>query len=463
MNLRNIIVIFIFNWCLIATATQAATENQARIGLSSAVMDDEIRQEPWLSYQELLAVEETFSSMDIDLQLWWLLRKAQSEKLLYFYDKFKNTVAQAQQLVNEDTPLEVISRLNVYAGIAARLNVEYVKSEYFLKKALSQAHDKELNQVYVQGKLELAYTRSLNELIETSLLDLQEAYVQAFALKDHFLIATINETYGAIYGYMREYEKSIIYYEKALDTYERLGYRSHIAEAIYGIAASYRYWKKYKLAIEYYELYQQKMMYVPNTKITFYGSYALGMTLAEGGVCERALVVIAQALNLKGIIDYRAELYKRQAHCFIVKKEFSKAKKAISNAIEIFDSLPELLGTIWHLEAFKVSSELAYAEGDFRLAYELMTDYHQKYTQVLIDNSTTRLLQVRAAMGIERQSIELSLIQQREKVQQLKLQQQQKNTGQIYFTLFALFLCVVIISAIIFKNRYAKNNGVNGL
>jgi len=441
---------------LIVTAAQAATENQAKIRLSSAVMDDEIRQEPWLSYQELLAVEETFSSMDIELQLWWLLRKAQSEKLLNFYDEFKSTVAQAQQLVDEDTSIEVASRLNVYAGIAARLNVEYVKSEYFLKIALNQAHDKNLNQVYVQGKLELAYTRSLNELIETSLLDLQEAYVQAFALKDHFLIATINETYGAIYGYMREYEKSIIYYEKALDTYEFLGYRAHIAEAVYGIAASYRYWKKYKLAIEYFELYQQKMLYIPNTKITFYGSYALGMTLAEGGQCERALVVIAQALNLKGVIDYHAELYKRQAHCFIAKKEFSKAKIAINNAINIFDSLPELLGTIWHLEAFKVLSELAYAEGDFHLAYRLMTDYYQKYTRVLIDNSTTRLLQVRTAMSAERQNIELSLIKQRNKVQELKVQQQQKNTEQVYFILVVILLSLVGIRMIILQNRKTK-------
>jgi diguanylate cyclase (GGDEF)-like protein len=430
---------------------------KAETSFDFVTMDDEIRREPWLSYQKILEIEKTFSAMARDQQLWLLLRKAQSENLLYSFDEFKKTVTQAQQLIDENTSLEITSRINVFAGIAARLDAEYTKSEIVLKKALKQAHEKNLNQVYVQGKQELAYVHGLNELFETSLLDLQEAYVEAFAIEDHFLVAVINETYGAIYGYMREYDKSIVYYEKALDTYERLEYRAHIAEAVYGIAASYRYWQKYDLAIEYFELYQKKMLYVPNVEITFHGSYALGMTLAERGSCERALLVIEQALSLKGIIDYNAELYKRQASCLIALKKFDEAEIAINKAIDIFESIPELLGTTWHLEVFKVLSELAYSQGDFGLAYELITDYYQKYTQILIKNSASRLVQVRAAMGAERQDVELSLLQQRDKVQQLKIeQQQQQNIHQGYLIFFGLFLMAVIIGAFIFQSHNAK-------
>lgn len=430
---------------------------KAETSFDSVVMDDEIRREPWLSYQKLLLKEETYSSMSNNQKLWWLLRKAQSENLLYFFDKFKNTVAQAQQLIDENTSLEVTSRINLFAGIAARLNAEYTNSEVFLRKTLKQAREKNLNQVYVQGKQELAYVHGLNELFETSLLDLQEAYVEAFAIEDHFLVAVIHETYGAIYGYMREYDKSITYYEKALDTYERLGYRAHIAETVYGIAASYRYWKKYDLAIEYFELYQKKMLYVPNAEITFHGSYALGMTLAERGSCQRALVVISQALSLNGIIDYNAELYKRKASCLITLKKFDEAEIAINKAIDIFDSIPELLGTTWHLEVFKVLSELAYAQGKFVLAYDLITDYYQKYTKILIDNSTSRLVQVRAAMGAERQNVELSLLQQRDKVQQLKIEKQkQQNMHQGYLLFFGLLLIAVSISAFILQSRHTK-------
>jgi len=451
MNFKVFIALLMLSCCL------AVPESEAESSLITLAMDDDIRREPWLTYQKLLTLEKTFSTMTIEQQLWWLLHKAQSEKLLYFFEQFKSTVAQAQQIVDQETPIEITTRLNVYAGIAARLNVEYAKSEHYLAKALRQAREKNLNQLYVQGKLELAYTHGLNELFETSLIDLQEAYLQAFALEDHFLVATINETYGAVYGYMREYEKSITYYEKALDTYERLGYRAHIAEAIYGIAASYRYWQKYDLAIESFELYQKKMSYVPNAEITFHGAYALGMTLAERGLCERALDVIEQALSLKGIIDYNAELYKRQASCLITLKEFDKAEIAINKAIVIFDSLPELIGTTWHLEVFKVLSELAYAQGDFALAYELMTDYYQKYTQVLIDNSTSRLLQVRVAMGVERKNIELSLLQQRDKVQQLKIEQQQRqNIHQGYLIFFGIFLSLVSMSAFILQRRNTK-------
>ena len=448
MNFKVFIVLLMVGCCLVVPISEAKSSPE------TIAMDDDIRREPWLTYQKILTLEKTFVTMNDEQQLWWLLHKAQCENLLYFFDEFKSTVAQARQLINQETPLEISSRLNVYAGIAARLNVEYAKSEHYLKKALRQASEKNLNQLYVRGKLELAYTHSLNELFETSLVDLQEAYLQAFAIEDHFLVAAINETYGAIYGYMREYEKSITYYEKALDTYERLGYRAHIAEAVYGIAASYRYWKKYDLAIENFELYQKKMLYVPNAEITFHGAYALGMTLAEQGLCERALLVIEQALNLKGIVDYNAELYKRQASCLIALNELDKAEIAINKAIQIFDSLPELVGTTWHLEVFKVLSELAYAQGDFDLAYKLMTDYYQRYTQLLVDNSTSRLLQVRVAMGTERQNIELSLLQQRDKVQQLKIgQQHQQNIHQGYLIFFGIFLSLVSMGAFILQRR----------
>jgi len=430
---------------------------KAEASYDFVTMDDEIRREPWLSYQKLLVIEEIFPSLEHEQQLWLLLRKAQSENLLYFFEQFKKTVAQAQDLVDENTSLDITSRINVLAGIAARLNAEYAKSATILKKALKQAREKNLNQVYVKAKLELAYVHGLNELFETSLLDLQEAYLEAFAIEDHFLVAVINETYGAIYGYMREYEKSITYYEKALDTYERLEYRAHIAEAVYGIAASYRYWKKYDLAIENFELYQQKMLYVPSAEITFHGAYALGMTLAERGSCERALVVIEQALSLQGIIDYNAELYKRQASCLISLKKFDEAKVAINRAVDIFDDIPELMGTTWQLEVFKVLSELAYGQGDFGLAYQLISDYYQKYTESLISNSTSRLAQVRAAMGGERQDIELSLLEQRDKVQQLRIAlQQQDDMRQGYLIFFGFFLIAVIIAAFVLRIRNSQ-------
>lgn len=451
VSFRVIVTLLLINFSLLALTAKAETS------INLMTMDDEIRREPWLSYQKILTLEPQFSAMDHNKQLWWLLRKAHCENLLYFYDEFSLTVSQAQQLVTESTPVQVSSLLNVFEGMIARRNAQYKKAITFLNKALAQAKDKNLNIIYVIGKQEIAYTQSIIELYEISLTDLQEAYVEAFALEDDFLIAIINETYGAIYGYMQKYEKSIEYYEKAQDTYELLGFKAHIAEAIYGLASTYRYWKKYDLAIKKYELYNEKISYTPNTKITFFGTYGLGMTLAEQGSCERALVVIEQALQLNGLADYNAELYKSKARCLITLKQLNEAEIAISNAQDVFEELPELIGTTWQLGVIKIKSELAHAKGDELLAYQLLNEYEQKNTKLIIDNSNSRFIKVREAMDMERQQVELSLLKKKAEVQDLNIKQQNlRNMQQGYFIIFTLCLIIIIVGALIIQRKNYK-------
>ena len=243
-------------------------------------MDHEIYLEPWLSYQKLIGLQSEAESYDELDYLWWLLRKAQAENLIYFYDDFSRTVKQANNLVTTDTPLAIQARLSLFQGLIERRKGDYSRSQETLSKALIQAKEAQLSRLYVYGKQELAYTKTLTELFETSLVDIQEAYVEAFALKDQFLIASINETYGAIYGYLHDYKKSIEYYQRALEAYQTLQYPAHVAEAIYGLASTYRYWGKYQLAIEYFEKYQQQTTYTPNSNISFFSAYGIGMTMA---------------------------------------------------------------------------------------------------------------------------------------------------------------------------------------
>ncbi|MGB1201453.1 MAG: tetratricopeptide repeat protein, partial [Cognaticolwellia aestuarii] len=255
-------------------------------------MDHEIYLEPWLSYQKLIGLQSEAESYDELDYLWWLLRKAQAENLIYFYDDFSRTVKQANNLVTTDTPLAIQARLSLFQGLIERRKGDYSRSQETLSKALIQAKEAQLSRLYVYGKQELAYTKTLTELFETSLVDIQEAYVEAFALKDQFLIASINETYGAIYGYLHDYKKSIEYYQRALEAYQTLQYPAHVAEAIYGLASTYRYWGKYQLAIEYFEKYQQQTTYTPNSNISFFSAYGIGMTMAEQGDCLAAIKVI---------------------------------------------------------------------------------------------------------------------------------------------------------------------------
>jgi len=420
-------------------------------------MDDEIRREPLQSYKQLLAIQNQFIDMPKEQQLWWLLRKAQSENLLYFYQDFNRTVAQANALITSDAPLKIKSMLSFFEALGYLRDAKYADATLNFRQAMQQAEQGQLTSLYVLAKQELAYTQSLTEMFETSLQDMQEAYLEAYSLKNNFLIAIINETYGAIYGYMKDYEKSIEYYQKALNTYERLEYPGHVAEAVYGIAITYRDWEKYDLAIKNFELYQEKISYTPNTDISFYSSYGLGMTLAKKGECIRAIEVIDKALSLHGMIDYDAELYKQKAHCSIVLGKLEQAKESLSKAEEIFISLPELMGTVWQLEVIELASELAYANNNSSKAFQLLKDYSEKKTKLLVKNYNSQLADARVKMETDRENIEQTLIKQLEKVSLLESESaEQQDLNSLYLVLIMSFISIIVITVIIVQYRNNK-------
>ena len=415
--------------------------------------ENQLYKDPYNYYQKVLNLKEQVPTFSKETHYLWLLRKAQSENLLWLRPAFKATVAYAIKEMEPGAPAEYISNFQFFAGRIAQQDGHYSEAVEFLNLAMSIAEEEGLSRTYVMAKQELAYTRSLTELFDTSLAGLQEAYVEAFALDDLFLLAIINESYGAIYGYMDEFEKSIEYYEKALETYERLGFVSHIAEAIFGIATTYRYWQKYDLAIEYFNLYQEKTAFTPNQNITFYAVYGLGMTLAEKGDCPAAINTINQAFSRDGLRDYEAELYKRLAMCHIKMGELVKAREAIDKANDILNSIPELQGTTWQLEVEKLYGLLAKARGDTELAYQIMVQYYEKYIDVTLNKSNSRLMKVRTSMEIERQNIEISLLQQRSKVKILEIEQKHQENVQKTYLIFSLLAVIGMIIILLYLQR----------
>lgn len=417
-------------------------------------MEHELFTNPWEAFQKLLTLQAPSEKAPNELRYWWLIRKAQCQNLLYFYEDFDQTLVDIEKLSIKEAPEKVQALFFQFQGLSLQRNGKYIDSRVHFRKSMAIAKKANLFHLYITAKQELAYTYSLVDMFETSLKDMQEAYLEAFSLDDHFLLAIINETYGAIYGYIREYDKSVEYYQKALSTYENLGYKSHVAEAIYGLASTYRYAKNYPLAVEYFKLYQKKVAYTPNANITYFGAYGLGMSLAEKGACEEALPVIERAFELKGLDDYDAELYKRQASCFIQLNQYESAEVAISKAETIFNSLPELLGTAWQLEVVKIKADLANAIGDTATAYILLKTYHEKYTKVLIDNSSTHAANLRANMELERLNIEKALSSQRSKTELLEIKaKEQENLQQSYFIIFLLTSLLIFISVVTVQYR----------
>ena len=443
-----------FYYTIVVTSIFFATMTFAQNSFSDSSLEQNIFKNPLATYHTLVAEMPSNGEGQEVEYLWWLLRKAQAEHLLYFYDDFEHTIDQAFALITDNSPLIIRSQFHLFRGILARIKGQYNDSSSSIAIALQLAKQGGFERIYIQAKQENAYTQSLAELFEVSLNDMQEAYVKAYGMNDKFLIAVINETYGAIYGYMSDYAKSIEYYLKALEAYQTLGYKAHIAEAIYGLASTYRYWKKYDLAIDYFTLYQEKVNYTPNTELSFYAAYGLGMTLSEQGRCEEAIVVIEDALSKKGVKDYNVELYKNQAVCFLQLGQLNEASKALSMANKLLKELPDLAGTTWEIETIKIASQLAHQRGEYQRGYQLFQDYHDKYAQILKANSTDRLIQARAQMELERQEVERALAQQRNKVETLEQKTlEQKHIEQQYFMVFLLLVIVIIVVILVMQHR----------
>lgn len=444
--------LYLFFACLLLNSITTSVMAEEKFAILITIEED-IYQDPWQSYQRIIALRPRLADQPRRVQLLWQQQKATAENLLYFYDDFIETVAEARKLLTSESNPNIKARLIFYAGLIAQRNNEYNKATELFHKAMELAQSIENYTLYIQIKQELAYTRSLTELFDASLKDLQSAYVEAFALNDEFLIAVINETYGAIYGYMNEYQKSVDYYQKAYETYEQFGYKAHVAEAAYGLASTYRYWKKYDLAIEYFQHYQELIKYTPNLEISFLSAYGLGMTLAEKGDCQQAIKIINKGLTLNGALDYNAELYKRKAMCLIKLNQFQQAQAALDEANTIFADIPELTGTKWQLETLKIKGLLAHAQQNYQAAFEIINDYYEKFTEQLIENASSRLVNVRHALELERKNVELDLLSQRTRVQLLEAEQNQQINRLNRYLVFCLSVLIIVIIIVLVLQR----------
>jgi diguanylate cyclase (GGDEF)-like protein len=449
---RAIVAIFI-----ICTSV-AASAMQLNDSLVLENIEHELNQMPWKTYQKIKSQSDMLADMTPKYKLWWLLRKAQAENSLYLFDAFQKTVTTAQLLIDEKTPVRITINFNIFEGIIQQRQGKYQKSQSLLEKAQQTAIAHEYTDLAVNAKLELAYALSFTEHYEYSLTYLQLAYVEASVSKNDFLIAKINEVYGAIYGYLQDYEQSIEYYQKAISSYQQFSYPAYEVEAIYGLAEAYRYWEKYDLALALYYRYQKAIEYSPeNVDGKFYALYGLSMSLSGKGDCTQALGYIEQALTISGLIDHKAELFTRQAQCFINENKLSLAKAALDNAEASLASIPELIGKRGQLEVIKIKAKLLHAKGDSEQAYQLLKQFNERQIALLKKNASDRLSQVRSRLEVKSKNVEIPLLQQRTKVNQLQLtQQKQEKAIQTYKVASIVVLIVLGLIFIYFQRRHSQ-------
>ena len=146
----------------ISVISFASFSNDVKVNKLTALIE-EINLEPWESYQKLIKLEPSIESQSTENKLWFLVRKAQAENLLYFYSDFDITVNKASKLLSSETPVELFTRFKFYQGVVTQRKSQYKKAIVIFQDAMEVAKKEGLNHLYVEIKQEMAYTKSLYE------------------------------------------------------------------------------------------------------------------------------------------------------------------------------------------------------------------------------------------------------------------------------------------------------------
>lgn len=452
-------------------APALAEDDHRRVGQALDHMQQAVLENPWQAIQTLDELRAAVQGAPAQLRLRYHLHRAHALVWLYHQDQLNEALTAATALVDGTTPAPRRLFLRVLEGIAARRDVDYELSTSILESARDQARELDDQAILALALAELAFTRSLNGHHDAALMELQEAWTIASGQDRPFLLAVVEETLGAVYGYIGEYDTSIEHYRKALAIYSRLGYRAYQAEAINGLGITYRLAGQWDLAIEHFQRYREITESNRSAHNRFVAWYGLGMTHAERGDCPRALAAIEQALQAGGPEDFRAELYKRQAVCLAEQGDASAARAALNRARAIFSGIPELQGTLWEIDVQRAEALTLERLNEHEKAFEKLLTYHEQSTALRSRENSERLMELRVSMENARKDMEIDLLRQQARADALELTQRDQRLREqriLSGGLAALILMVVLIVLLQWRNaqrlhRLSTRDGLTGL
>lgn len=407
----------------------------------------------------LLQIPQDILETDIELKAFWLLRLAETYNYTYQFQEFNQHIEAASNLIEHISNPRVIAMIKLYQGIRIQRDGDYLSARVSFREAIDYAQREDDNFVLVVAMAELAYTQSLEEEYEISLNQLQQAFIIAsqYEQASKFLVAQVEHIYGALYAYMNKHEDSVKHYLKAQSLYEKMGSIYHQGEVAYGLASNYRRAKMWQKAIEWYQNYHRTVEAINSGYSLFFFQYGVGMTYAEMGDCESAVPVIDQALSTNEFKDYRAELYKKLAICQGIKGLFKEASLSLELARQIYQEIPELSGTSWEIECDKISAQLQAMQGNYESAYNKLEKYYQQLTEIDSRNNSKHLQNLKRDLQVEREKLNITKLENRTQLQQLKLTEQMQEIQTQRLWLVGSIIAIAAILVILwFQLRMSR-------
>jgi len=386
-------------------------------------------------------------TLSIQERRWYYLNKALSEVQLSLFEDMSHSLSSAEPLFNagpEELKNQNYQKAKAtffflqarYANNSSSFNQAIYYSE--AARSLSTAHN--LSAIYVLATSELAnaYVNISNN--ERALTLNYQAYSQAMTLNRPEIFAYVNQIYGNIYHDIGAYSDAILYFKESLKDFQDLGYAAFASTSLFGIASSYRYQKKYDLAIKYFEKYKEITLPISFNKSHFLAFYGLGMTLAESPNCSQALPNLQRAVEIGGPKDWELELFKKISFCNVLMGDIKEADNAFTQAKMILNELPDLHNTKWAVELGQIESTIENAKNNSQVAYELLLQYNLEMRTINRNLYSNRLTDIRLTLGAQKKDIEIQLLQERS--------EHQERQASLY--LYSIFAGATLLSVLIF-------------
>jgi len=260
-----------------------------------------------------------------------------------------------------------------------------------------------------------------------------------------------------VYAYLDDYEKSVVYYQAALSTFRKLGLNSLVAETTYGLADAFRSWGKHDQARSLYRQFGELFRQYGKTRHQFLALYGLAMSQAEAGDCKSSLETMDQAFAYPGLDNYLAGLYRKQSLCLVESGKLPQARVALQTSAKLADNLPGLQASMWTLEHLQAEAVILAAEGDFRKAFALMSEFHQSYLRRYQQLASNRLAQMSITMENRNKDLVIERLQGQKLKASVELdRQRQKIELQTSLTLTGLIVLFGACLFILYQRRVTR-------
>ena len=103
------------------------------------------------------------------------------------------------------------------------------------------------------------------------------------------------------------------------------------------------------------------------------------------------------------------------------------------------------MGTTWQIETIDIAHLIAKAKGDYQTSLKLLSEYQQKQSTLSAKTYSEQLIATKANLESQQKDLEIKLLKENAKVQDLMTKSQERKNKQQRFFLFALSLVIIII------------------